>query len=64
MIGLAHRLGYLVVAEGVETAEAAAILTELACEEAQGFLFARPMETENFIAWLKMQPAPATLLVA
>ncbi|WP_277925103.1 EAL domain-containing protein [Sphingomonas sp. BAUL-RG-20F-R05-02] len=43
MIGLGHKLGYRVVAEGVETPEAAAILTNAGCEEAQGFLFARPM---------------------
>jgi EAL domain-containing protein (putative c-di-GMP-specific phosphodiesterase class I)/GGDEF domain-containing protein len=44
MIDLAHRLGYRVVAEGVESSEAAAVLARLGCEEAQGFLFARPME--------------------
>ncbi len=52
MIGLAHRLGYRVVAEGVETAEAAVILEELGCEEAQGFWFARPMEADQFVMWL------------
>jgi EAL domain-containing protein (putative c-di-GMP-specific phosphodiesterase class I)/GGDEF domain-containing protein len=52
MISLAHRLGYRVVAEGIETGEAAAILQELACEEAQGFWFARPMEADRFVAWL------------
>jgi EAL domain-containing protein (putative c-di-GMP-specific phosphodiesterase class I)/GGDEF domain-containing protein len=52
MIGLAHKLGYRVVAEGIETSEAAAILTKLGCEEAQGFWFGRPMEAEQFAAWL------------
>ena len=52
MIGLAHKLGYRVVAEGIETSEAAAILTRLGCEEAQGFWFGRPMEAEQFAAWL------------
>lgn len=52
MIGLAHRLGYRVVAEGVENAEAAVILEELGCEEAQGFWFARPMEADQFVMWL------------
>jgi EAL domain-containing protein (putative c-di-GMP-specific phosphodiesterase class I)/GGDEF domain-containing protein len=63
MIGLAHRLGYRVVAEGIETAEAAVILEELGCEEAQGFWFARPMEADKFVAWLSerqrsAQPMP------
>jgi len=52
MIGLAHKLGYRVVAEGIETGEAAAILTQLGCEEAQGFWFARPMEAAPFAIWL------------
>ncbi|HEX2017994.1 MAG TPA: EAL domain-containing protein [Aurantimonas sp.] len=39
MITLSHDLGYRVVAEGVETAAAAAILADLECEEAQGLLF-------------------------
>ncbi|MBC3940199.1 EAL domain-containing protein [Sphingomonas albertensis] len=64
MIGLAHRLGYLVVAEGIETAEAAAILTELQCEEAQGFWFARPMEAEQFAEWLEERQGTPSLLVA
>lgn len=64
MIGLAHRLGYLVVAEGIETAEAAAILTELKCEEAQGFWFARPMEAEQFVAWLDQRQGTSSQLVA
>lgn len=52
MIGLGHRLGYRVVAEGVETPEAAAILAAAGCEEAQGFLFARPMEAVQLEHWL------------
>ncbi|VXC80808.1 sensor domain-containing phosphodiesterase [Sphingomonas sp. 8AM] len=52
MIGLAHKLGFRVVAEGVETPEAAAILAEAGCEEAQGFLFARPMEAMQLEHWL------------
>jgi EAL domain-containing protein (putative c-di-GMP-specific phosphodiesterase class I)/GGDEF domain-containing protein len=52
MIDLAHRLGYRVVEEGVESSEAAAVLARLGCEEAQGFLFARPMEVVQFVQWL------------
>lgn len=52
MIGLGHKLGYRVVAEGVETAEAAEILTNAGCEEAQGYLFGRPMEVTQFDLWL------------
>ena len=59
MIGLAHKLGYRVVAEGIETGEAAAILKELGCEEAQGFWFARPMEADRFVTWLSERRNPA-----
>ena len=52
MIGLAHKLGFRVVAEGIETAEAAAVLTCLGCEEAQGFWFARPMQPAPFVQWI------------
>ena len=51
MISLAHDLGYSVVAEGVETAEAHDRLIEMACDEAQGFFFARPMNAEAFECW-------------
>ena len=57
MITLSHDLGYRVVAEGVETAAAAAILAELECEEAQGYYFARPMPLQDFPAWLLLHQA-------
>lgn len=52
MIGLAQKLGYRVVAEGVETEDAAGVLAQIGCEEAQGFLFGRPMEPTTFVRWL------------
>lgn len=55
MIGLGHKLGYRVVAEGVETPAAASILAAAGCEEAQGFLFARPMEPARLEQWLAEQ---------
>jgi diguanylate cyclase (GGDEF)-like protein len=42
VIALAHALDLCVVAEGVETAEQLQRLRTLGCEQAQGFLFARP----------------------
>ena len=41
IIGLAHALGYTVIAEGVEAQAQAAILAGLHCDLAQGFLFSR-----------------------
>ncbi|WP_188849204.1 putative bifunctional diguanylate cyclase/phosphodiesterase [Aureimonas glaciei] len=57
MIALSRDLGLRVVAEGVETAETATILSDLACEEAQGYFFARPMEATAFAPWLALQAA-------
>src|SRR3954451_1759401 len=43
IIALGHNLGLKVVAEGVETAQQARALRAYQCDEAQGFLFARPV---------------------
>jgi EAL domain-containing protein (putative c-di-GMP-specific phosphodiesterase class I)/GAF domain-containing protein len=52
MMALSHQLGFRIVAEGVETAEAAKALTLLGCEEAQGCFFAPPLEAADFAPWV------------
>jgi EAL domain-containing protein (putative c-di-GMP-specific phosphodiesterase class I)/GGDEF domain-containing protein len=52
MISLAHDLGYHVVAEGVETATMRDWLSEAGCDEAQGYLFGRPMAADAFLEWV------------
>jgi diguanylate cyclase (GGDEF)-like protein len=54
IIDLAHRLGAVVVAEGVETDRQFAVLAELGCDAIQGFLLGRPSELD-----LVDDPAPA-----
>ncbi len=47
MIGIAHGLGLRVIAEGVETPEQLTCLRRSGCDEAQGFLFARPVDVDE-----------------
>jgi EAL domain-containing protein (putative c-di-GMP-specific phosphodiesterase class I) len=52
IVALAHNLNMKVIAEGVETADQAAMLCALECDEAQGYFFAKPMspvDAEKFI---------------
>ena len=51
-IGMAHALGHRVVAEGIEDGRQFETLAELGCDEAQGFLFARPMPVAELERWL------------
>ena len=57
MITLFHDLGYRVVAEGVENGAVAGLLQAMGCDEAQGFLWARPMAPEALERWLKDENA-------
>jgi len=42
-VGMAHGLGLVTVAEGVETEEQRDFLVSIGCDQLQGFLFGRPM---------------------
>ncbi len=47
IVGLAHNLGLLVVAEGVETPRQAEMLRDLMCDQVQGYLLGRPMPMDH-----------------
>ena len=48
VIRMAHELGMLVIAEGVETKEQADYLLNLNCECMQGYYFSRPVPIEEY----------------
>ena len=52
IIGLGHTIGLRVTAEGVEHEEELCILQSVACDEVQGYYFAKPMPAGEFVQWL------------
>ncbi|HEX4056393.1 MAG TPA: EAL domain-containing protein [Tepidisphaeraceae bacterium] len=52
IVDLAHNLKMRVVAEGVETAEQAALLETVECNEGQGYFFAKPLNAQAATALL------------
>ncbi len=52
IIMLAHKLGKVVVAEGVETEAQFRYLSALNCDQIQGYYFDRPLEAETFASKL------------
>jgi EAL domain-containing protein (putative c-di-GMP-specific phosphodiesterase class I) len=53
IIGLAHRMGLRVVAEGVETEAQLDYLRENGCDEIQGYHFSTPLAPHDFAALLR-----------
>jgi len=63
-VGLAHKLGMTVVAEGVEDEKSAAALTRLGVDVAQGYLYSRPLPARDLEAWLGARLAASAPAVA
>jgi EAL domain-containing protein (putative c-di-GMP-specific phosphodiesterase class I) len=59
---LAHALGLVLVAEGVEDQATVDALTVLGCDVLQGYHLSRPLPADRLAAWLRARraslPAP------
>lgn len=58
-IAIAHSLGKVVVAEGVETEEIAAELRDMECDHGQGYLFAKAIPMEQLVEMIQEKRAAA-----
>jgi EAL domain-containing protein (putative c-di-GMP-specific phosphodiesterase class I) len=55
IITLAHNLHLNTIAEGVETEEQAILLSDLGCDEMQGYLFSKPLSVKDLESFLSKQ---------
>jgi EAL domain-containing protein (putative c-di-GMP-specific phosphodiesterase class I) len=63
LVTLAHALGVVAIAEGIESSGQLAQVRAVGCDLAQGFLFARPLPADECEALLA-DPDAASALVA
>ncbi|MBV9100800.1 MAG: GGDEF domain-containing protein [Candidatus Dormibacteraeota bacterium] len=63
-VAMGHALGLDLVAEGVETVEAADALRDMDCDGAQGYLFSRPQPADAILPWLRARAAAAAPAVS
>ena len=58
-VRVARSLRMGTVAEGIETAEQAAVVRELGCEKGQGYFYSKPLLAADLVLWLSAMTAPA-----
>ena len=52
IVALANSLSLEVIAEGIEQSAERGVLEHMRCTEGQGYLFAKPLAAEDFLAWI------------
>jgi diguanylate cyclase (GGDEF)-like protein len=59
IVGLAHTLGMVTTAEGIEVEAERVALHEMGCQYGQGYLFAKPLSYSDAIRWLLAEQVAA-----
>lgn len=62
IVVMAHKLGFKVIAEGVETEAQHRILKQIGCDYAQGYLFSQPLPAEDFEMLLQKEMSRLNLV--
>ncbi|BBN80470.1 diguanylate cyclase [Pseudoalteromonas sp. A25] len=60
VISLARHLGRKTIAEGVETQEQSDFLRKMGCDEVQGFMYAKPMPSDELMNFLRTYKPKST----
>jgi EAL domain-containing protein (putative c-di-GMP-specific phosphodiesterase class I) len=60
---LAHALGLVLVAEGVEDATTLATLAGLGCDLVQGYHLSRPLPPDRLAEWVDARTTPASVVL-
>lgn len=55
IVTLGNKLGLLTIAEGIEKREQASYMIKLGCDEAQGYLYAKPMPFDDIMVFLSQR---------
>ena len=63
IIGIAHTLGFKVLAEGVESTQQLEFLQLQRCDQYQGYLFSPPVPAARFRSLLELQLAESTVMI-
>lgn len=59
VIAIGNGLEMDVVAEGVETMADAQTMTELGCNELQGYFFSRPVDVDKLLDFIELHRSPS-----
>lgn len=64
IVAMAHSLKLNVIAEGVETQEQLEFLRQRKCQQAQGYYFARPLDHQQFEAFISQKSAIGDITIS